>query len=564
MISIAMVGRNDSHGYNMHKRIAVCINSLSHILDDPNDEILFSDCNTRDDLPTVVEAISDTLTEKTKSHLRIFRIRPSLFKKYNGNSRLPISESLSKNVAIRRSNPHNPWFLSGTSDIVVVPRKSKKSLTQLVTEIEEGFYGLPRFGVPEFMWKTISRMEPAKCIENIRRWGEDYYLNNAVLMDRPEILYDAPGDFQLCLRTQLFDICGFDERMIHCWHQDSNLAKRLFLLNGKTCSLLDQAYCYHLDHTWEVDYLHDMSSGTLITNDEDEFVFSVSSPTIDSQKNTWGLPFEKVEEIRLDSRWTKKSFIHLESMIRTGLSGHVEEFYSEKSFNNSLNYDSKLVFPYIINCLENFFNPNMIYIGKNRVLKNELKNFFQSFFSDGYFSELEDFLRNREILHLDECYEHYDIVMIDLYYNYDFVAHINPTQEQAKKFEEYKIDVRDKISKIVDLEKEKIRNGGGGAKFVIVGAQHTWAESELSLLFDLIHTQFASHVMYGKLKFASEHRNVRFEEELLRKNKELDRKDEELNRKDEKLDTIENELKTIYNSRGWKLLEGLRRFKRIF
>ncbi len=62
MISVILYGRNDSYGYNLHKRGAISLNCLAAQLSDPDDEILFVDCNTPNDLPTFVEAIYDTLT----------------------------------------------------------------------------------------------------------------------------------------------------------------------------------------------------------------------------------------------------------------------------------------------------------------------------------------------------------------------------------------------------------------------------------------------------------------------------------------------------------------------
>ena len=41
---------------------------------DPDDEILFVDCNTPNDLPTFVEAIYDTLTPQAKARLRVFHL----------------------------------------------------------------------------------------------------------------------------------------------------------------------------------------------------------------------------------------------------------------------------------------------------------------------------------------------------------------------------------------------------------------------------------------------------------------------------------------------------------
>lgn len=48
MLSIIVYGRNDNHGYNLHKRAAVSINCLAEILRDPADELIFVDYKSPD------------------------------------------------------------------------------------------------------------------------------------------------------------------------------------------------------------------------------------------------------------------------------------------------------------------------------------------------------------------------------------------------------------------------------------------------------------------------------------------------------------------------------------
>jgi hypothetical protein len=77
MIFAILYGRNDAHGYNLHKRAAISLNCIAEMLSAPDDEILFVDYNTPNDLPTFIEAIYDTLTPKANSLLRVFRVRQS-------------------------------------------------------------------------------------------------------------------------------------------------------------------------------------------------------------------------------------------------------------------------------------------------------------------------------------------------------------------------------------------------------------------------------------------------------------------------------------------------------
>src|SRR5580658_5299779 len=109
MISVILYGRNDSHGYNLHKRAAISINCIAELLSGQDDEILFVDYNTPNDLPTFIEAIYDTLTGRAKTLLRVFRVRPQLHARLVERTHLTALEPHSRNIAIRRSNARNRW-----------------------------------------------------------------------------------------------------------------------------------------------------------------------------------------------------------------------------------------------------------------------------------------------------------------------------------------------------------------------------------------------------------------------------------------------------------------------
>ena len=123
MISVILYGRNDSYGYNLHKRAAISLNCIAEILTQEEDEIIFVDYNTPDDFPTFPEAIFDTLTKKAKNKLRILRVRPHEHNQIFGDrTHLKTLEPVARNVAIRRSNPKNKWVLSTNTDMIFVPR----------------------------------------------------------------------------------------------------------------------------------------------------------------------------------------------------------------------------------------------------------------------------------------------------------------------------------------------------------------------------------------------------------------------------------------------------------
>ena len=109
-------------------------------------------------------------------------------------------------------------------------------------------YIVPRFEIPETLWESFNRRDPKGVIKLIKSYGEKLHLNE-VVYGYKWIKYDAPGDFQLIERKDLFELNGFDEKMLLGWHVDSNISKRLFLKYGQVNDALPFVYGYHCDHT---------------------------------------------------------------------------------------------------------------------------------------------------------------------------------------------------------------------------------------------------------------------------------------------------------------------------
>jgi hypothetical protein len=298
MFSVILYGRNDSHGYNLHKRAAISFNALAEVMSDPDDEILFVDYNTPDDHPTFPEAIHDTLTEKTKKVMRILRVRPEQHAHLRSKTHLVALEAQSRNVALRRSNPNNRWILYTNTDMLLVPRNEGESLSTILGDLTDGFYQVPRFEIPEMLWEAaFDRRDPAGNLAKLRDWSVRFHLNQIVHNYMP-MKYDALGDFQAALREDMFAIHGFDEDMILGWHCDSNLAARLALYRGRVDTLIDRVFGYHCDHT-RVAAANNKGRATRM-NDQDRFIWNVASPYVPAQAETWGWPDVEIEEVRLD------------------------------------------------------------------------------------------------------------------------------------------------------------------------------------------------------------------------------------------------------------------------
>lgn len=298
MFSVILYGRNDTHGYNLHKRAAISFNAIAEVMSDPDDEILFVDYNTPDDHPTFPEAIHDTLTDKAKKVMRVLRIRPEQHAHLKSKTHLVALECQSRNVALRRSNPNNRWILYTNTDMLLVPRIEGESLSDILRDVPDGFYQIPRFELPEMLWEAaFDRRDAPGNLAKLRDWAVRYRLNQVVHNFMP-MKYDALGDFQAALREDMFAIHGFDESMLLGWHCDSNLAARLALYRGRVDTLIDKVFGYHCDHT-RVAAANNKGRQTRM-NDQDKYIWNVSTPYVPAQADTWGWPNVVVEEVRLD------------------------------------------------------------------------------------------------------------------------------------------------------------------------------------------------------------------------------------------------------------------------
>ncbi len=345
MLSIVVYGRNDNHGYNLHKRAAVSINCLAEMLRDPADELIFVDYNSPDDLPTFPEAIRDTLTSRAKAVLRILRVRPEVHRRFQQRTHLSVLEPVARNVGIRASNPANRWILSTNTDIILVPRKVPR-LSELVAELPPGFYHTARFEIPESLWETFDRADPIRTIEDVRALGVSARLNE-VVYGSDTILYDGPGDFQLVERSDLFEIDGFDERMILGWHVDSNLAKRLALRHGRAASLLEHVFCYHCDHTRQATSIH---SRDRLENDPSFFVDQVTRSDLPEQRAHWGCGDDVIEEIKLPQDGVGGYRSMLRSVVAPLDASFSESCYTTASYND-YGYDARHVLTFLADLL---------------------------------------------------------------------------------------------------------------------------------------------------------------------------------------------------------------------
>ena len=373
MISVVLYGRNDSYGYNLHKRAALSLNCIAELLTQEDDEILFVDYNTPDDFPPFPEAIQDTLTPRARGLLRILRVRPKHHQRFKDKTLLVALEPVARNVAVRRSNPANRWVLSTNTDMIFVPRRGEL-LSVIAAPLADGYYHLPRFEVPEALWESLDRMDPRGCIAQMEQWGRRFHLNEMVCSSDPSVRFDGPGDFQLILRSDLFKISGFHEEMLRGWHVDWNIARRLHLLHGGLGDLVEQLSGYHCDHTRQVTPAHRANG---VENDIQRFIYATTSPLLPEQAETWGLSDETIEELRPGA--TSTGFVR-------GVSAGIEEGLPEPvgfTFEfDRINYETPHVLPFLTDIVSSY--PRGTLLGWFGTRRDLLSAFAASWRSSGF------------------------------------------------------------------------------------------------------------------------------------------------------------------------------------
>ena len=359
MISLIVYGRNDQHGYNSHRRVALSLNAMAEVLTAPGDEILFVDYATPFGMPTLPEAIEDTLTNRVLERMRVFRVSPELHAAAVGDrSRLPISEPHARNTAIRRAAPGN-WILSTNTDMIFVP-KAGRSLSELVADLDGDAYCLPRFEIPEWLWESVPRTAPGEMMRLLDEWGEGIGLDE-VTLGHDWILYDAPGDFQLLRRPLIEDLQAFDEEMIHGWHVDSNLWRRAHNRIGGIGTLYPDIAGYHTNHNRTLTRLMDAQP---TGNDLGRFVYGVRHSELPAQADTWGFAGEEIPEIRL-TRVDPRPRLRAAAARGGGQAGPLITSDTREQIS-VLGYDARHVLPFALDpVIGQWPRPRVGYVGLN-------------------------------------------------------------------------------------------------------------------------------------------------------------------------------------------------------
>ena len=368
---------------------------MAEVLTAPGDEILFVDYATPFGMPSLPEAIEDTLTDRALERMRVFRVSPELHAAAVGDrSRLPISEPHARNTAIRRAAPGN-WILSTNTDMIFVP-KAGRSLSELVADLEGDAYCLPRFEIPEWLWESVPRTAPGEMIRLLDEWGEGIGLDE-VTLGHDWILYDAPGDFQLVRRQLIEEIQAFDEEMIHGWHVDSNLWRRVHNRIGDIGTLYPDIAGYHTNHNRTLTRLMNAQP---TGNDLGRFVYGVRHSDLPAQADTWGFAGEDIPEIRparVDPRPQLRA-----AAARSGAQTGPLITSDTREQMSVLGYDARHVLPFALDpVLGQWPRPSVGYVGLNESTREMLARACADLGCPGPLVDDDDAARDADVVVID-------------------------------------------------------------------------------------------------------------------------------------------------------------------
>jgi len=336
MLSVVVVGRNDNHGYNLGKRVASSLNSISMRLRE-GDELIFVDWNTPRPFPPMPVSIIDDLSDQTKKFLRILVVDPKLHDEVKGESSKMILEPIARNVGIRRANPQNKWILSTNTDILFIGEEDL-SFQDLIGQLDDRLWQSFRYEIPEYIWEVFDKRNPKATNQALGKLSETtpimLDLTTSPTDDKTDNLLfaDAIGDFQLAPREMWELIQGFPEDMLNGWHVDSRAAVQMIRKSGKESKILPKRFglkTFHQNHLRSLTHFHSnttMNSGSLISEPYDN-------------NASWGI---KETEIY---NYFFQDFDHNLSTLKFKPTKNIEVSHLQSAHNNNFyNVDRALLF----------------------------------------------------------------------------------------------------------------------------------------------------------------------------------------------------------------------------
>ena len=357
-----LIGRNDQHGYNLHKRVASSINSICNILSE-NDEIIFVDWNSPVDMPPLLHSISDTLTPKAHRLTKILKVSGAQHLEVAAGSHRKVLEPIARNVGIRRSSPDASWVLSTNTDMLFHLPKNEY-LKEILNNKQPSLLTIFRNEIPEYYWDSFDRVDTQSTNRRLQELTTTHYTRHILIEHKVQkqniTMPDGVGDFQLAPKIFWDQMGGFPEDKLLGWHNDTRLAIQMVRKLNCNIDILgdDEIVGFHQNHYRSLVEGHDNTN----INSSD-IVFR----EYENGKN-WGLGNQEIEFFSFD----KKFVANID--LKTISLGKKISVPSEKldSIHSSINDNYERMLFFIkddLSLLEE--NSKVIYIGVN-------EDFFES------------------------------------------------------------------------------------------------------------------------------------------------------------------------------------------
>jgi len=499
LLSIIVYGRNDGHGTNLSKRAALSLNALASVLSRQDDEIIFVDYNTADDLPTYPETVADTLTDWAKKLIKVIRVRPHHHACYKPHTDMFVIEAIARNIAIRRVNSLCEWVLCTNTDMIVnVEAETATSLTDVASTLEKGLYHVPRFELPESLWESFDRYNPTEARSFLRKNAAAMGLEVPV-MGPSDIIYDYCGDFQLLHIDLLKEINGFDETMLLKGWCDPNIARRLQKHGYTAQSLLPAVKGYHCGHHRGFEAPDTGGRSGPSKNNAELYFYNLNEIIPPYQPKDWGCLAQSFEAFNLNERLDFKAT--LLKLLPTSQNPLTPISYPPE-YRKTIVYQPETVLPFIADVL--WLAPpdmNIVLVGVNTVFAKLLSDLALKI----------GLAINIITLTNEQSLDPKSTALADLILM-DFGLDEQETQSWTDNALEQALQPMDStIDCLITQEAQRLQNGKPHRRFVFINAERTlkqgasyenqlWFYAKLAPKFHIAIVPLQSRVSYGYLK----------------------------------------------------------------
>jgi len=485
----------------LSKRAALSLNTIASVLGRDDDEIIFVDYNTADDLPTFPETVADTLTCRARALLKIIRVRPHHHLPYKPHTDMVVIEAISRNIAIRRVNKSCQWVLCTNTDMIFNTDAKDTSLTDIAASLAKGLYHIPRFELPETLWENFDRSSPGEARTFLRKNAKTMGLE--VCVEGPaDTLYDYCGDFQLIHLDLLHEIQAFDETMLLKGWCDPNIARRLQKHGYPAKSLFPTVKGFHCGHHRGFEAPDKKSRSGPTKNDAELYFYNLQEAIPPYQPPKWGFKDLKLETFQLNSRIQYSQTIQ---NICSGLNAKSQNIAYPPELRNSLIYQSETILPFLADLLWTITPESEIaLIGVNP----QFANIFATF--------AEQMSLNHTITTLGKdcempagATENADVILLNFGLEYEHVKDMddNALVSMLEPMDEM-------IDHVIQEEDQRLKANKSHRRFIFINAERAlrpglsyhnqlWFYAKLAPEFHISIVPLQSRVCYGYLKTPS-------------------------------------------------------------